>query len=123
MAVTIRSVVFDCSDAAALASFYAALLGGQLNVTDPNWCVVTFGDVSPKLAFQRVGSYVSPDWPDGAPQQVHLDLTVPDIEEASHPAGSRGARVLGERVEEPGGTYLVHTDPAGHPFCLWQQRA
>jgi hypothetical protein len=29
---------------------------------------------------------------------------------------SLGAAVLADPVEEPGGMFIVHADPAGHPF-------
>ena len=116
--VRLRSVVIDCPDPAALASFYALLLDGRLHTEDPQWCEVRFDGVRFKLAFQRVGCYQPPEWPDGSPQQSHLDLTVPDLAAASLRAVELGASVLSGRVEEPGCTFIVHADPAGHPFCL-----
>jgi predicted enzyme related to lactoylglutathione lyase len=120
--VRLRSVVLDCPDAPALASFYAQLLDGQLDTADPEWCEVRFGDLDFKLALQRVGSYQPPDWPDGAPQQSHLDFTVSDLPGASRRAVALGASVLSGRVEEPGRVFIVHADPSGHPFCLCEER-
>jgi len=117
----LRSVVLDCSDAVGLAEFYAALLGGRAETTDPAWCEVIL-EGAPKLAFQYVPSFEPPEWPDGKPQQLHLDLTVSDLEAASRRAVELGARVLGGAVEEPGCVFIVHADPAGHPFCLCQER-
>jgi predicted enzyme related to lactoylglutathione lyase len=118
----LRSVVFDCPDPPALASFYAGLLGGRADTTDPEWCQVYLGEPSLKLAFQQVDRYQVPQWPDGVPQQLHLDLTVPDLEAASARAVSLGAAVLTGPVEEPGGVFIVHADPARHPFCLFMER-
>jgi predicted enzyme related to lactoylglutathione lyase len=120
--VSLRSVVIDCPEPADLASFYADLLEGHADTADPDWCEVRFDDSSFKLALQRAESYVGPDWPDGAPQQMHLDLTVSDLEAACRRAASLGATVLSDPVEEPGCVYVVHADPAGHPFCLCQER-
>jgi predicted enzyme related to lactoylglutathione lyase len=53
---------------------------------------------------------------------MHLDLTVSDLEAACRRAASLGATVLSDLVEEPGCVYVVHADPAGHPFCLCQER-
>jgi hypothetical protein len=33
-----------------------------------------------------------------------------------------GAEVLTGPVEEPGSVFIVHADPAGHPFCLCWDR-
>jgi predicted enzyme related to lactoylglutathione lyase len=120
--VSLRSVVIDCPDPTALASFYAQLLDGQLDTADPEWCEVRFGDADLKLAFQQVEAYRPPDWPDGSPQQSHLDLTVSDLAATSRQAVSLGASVLSHRIEEPGCVFVVHADPSGHPFCLCEER-
>ena len=117
-----RSVVFDCPDPVRLASFYAALLGGQPDVSDDAWCEVHAPGWTYKLAFQRVDRYTPPEWPDGRPQQIHLDLSVTDLASASRLAVSLGAVVLGDRVDEPHCVFVVHADPAGHPFCLCEER-
>lgn len=118
-AVRLRSVVLDCPDPRALASFYAELLGGRAETGDRDWCEVFLEEPSVKLAFQRVDPYQAPRWPAGVPQQVHLDLTVSDLEAMSVRAVSLGAVVLTGPVEEEGGVFVVHADPAGHPFCLF----
>jgi hypothetical protein len=120
--VSLRSVVIDCPEPSTLACFYADLLDGHPDTGDPEWCVVRFDDCSFKLALQRVESYVRPDWPDGAPQQMHLDLTVSDLLAACRRAAALGATALSGPVEEPGCVYVVHADPAGHPFCLCEER-
>ena len=43
------------------------------------------------LAFQRAARYVAPSWPDGVPQQLHLDLTVTDMAAAHARAVELGA--------------------------------
>jgi predicted enzyme related to lactoylglutathione lyase len=121
-AIGLRSVVFDCPDPPALASFYADLIAGQVVTIDPDWCEVHFAGSPFKLAFQHVTSYVPPAWPDGVPQQLHLDLTVSDLDAACRRAASLGAVVLSDRVEEPGSFFIVFADPAGHTFCLCQDR-
>jgi predicted enzyme related to lactoylglutathione lyase len=116
--VRLRAVVLDCPDPEALSSFYAALLGGRMERDDENWYEVHLDDSGVKLAFQRTERYVAPEWPDGVPQQLHLDLTVVDLEATSARATSLGAVVLGDPVTEEGCVFIVHADPAGHPFCL-----
>jgi predicted enzyme related to lactoylglutathione lyase len=122
-AVRLRSVVLDCPDPQALASFYARLLDGQADTRDPGWCEVRIEEPSLKLAFQRVDPYQAPEWPDGVPQQSHLDLTVSDLEAASRWAVSLGATVLAGPVTERGGVFIVHADPARHPFCLFMEQS
>jgi catechol 2,3-dioxygenase-like lactoylglutathione lyase family enzyme len=120
--ITLRSVVLDCPDPAALAAFYAGLTGGRAVGTDAEWWEVHVGELPMKLAFQRVRHFQRPHWPDGAPQQLHLDLTVSDLNAACLHAGSLGATALGPPVEEPGCLFVVFADPVGHPFCLCQER-
>jgi predicted enzyme related to lactoylglutathione lyase len=123
LTVRLRSVVLDCPDPRVLASFYARLLGGQADTGDPGWCAVRVEEPRLNLAFQRVDPYRAPEWPDGVPQQSHLDLTVSDLEAASCRAVSLGATVLTGPVTEPGGVFIVHADPARHPFCLFKERS
>ena len=67
------------------------------------------------LAFQRVTNFLAPDWPDPKrPQQLHLDIDVPEPGEAHERVVGLGARLL---RDEPRG-WRVYADPAGHPFCL-----
>jgi predicted enzyme related to lactoylglutathione lyase len=116
-----RSVVLDCPDPPALAAFYARLLDGRADTGNPHWCVVYLAEPALKLAFQRADPYVAPDWPHGQ-QQLHLDLTVTDLDAASRRAVSLGATVLAGPVQEDGGAFIVHADPAGHPFCLFMEQ-
>jgi predicted enzyme related to lactoylglutathione lyase len=119
----VRAVAFDCDDAVALAHFYGRLFDAPVDVDDPDWCEVHLAGPDVKLAFQRVADYRAPDWPDGDPQQVHLDITVSDLAAASERAVALGARVLGPPVDEgDSSTFQVHADPAGHPFCFCQDR-
>jgi len=104
----------------SLANFYADLLGGRADTSDPAWCVVVL-DRPPSIAFQAVSNFERPDWPDGISQQLHLDLTVSDLGAASRRAVELGARVLRGPVTEPGCVFVVHADPVGHPFCLCQE--
>ena len=120
--IRLRSVVLDCPDPPALAFFYANLLNGESEISDPEWCEVHVGDPAFKLAFQRAVPYSPPEWPDGRPQQLHLDLTVSDLNAAGLRAVELGAVVLSGPVEEPGCMWVVHADPAGHPFCLCEER-
>jgi hypothetical protein len=105
-----------------LAAFYGDLLGGSVDLTDPSWCEVHFAELPLKLAFQHVVDFVPPEWPNGQPQQIHLDLTVADLVSASAHAINLGARALANPVEEESCTFQVHVDPSGHPFCFCVER-
>jgi predicted enzyme related to lactoylglutathione lyase len=114
----LQAVVLDCPDPRALAEFYAALIGGRADVDDPDWCEVHLVADRIGLGFQRVADYQAPEWPDGRPQQVHLDFDSDDLAASSAQAVALGATVLGEPVGDATGRFQVHADPAGHPFCF-----
>jgi catechol 2,3-dioxygenase-like lactoylglutathione lyase family enzyme len=110
------SFVFDCPDAAALADFYAALLGWQVTDKDVDW--VTISDGSTEISFQQVDDYSAPVWPGQEhPQQLHLDVDVDDLDDAEAATLGLGAT---KHDHQPGTTFRVFLDPAGHPFCLCQ---
>jgi catechol 2,3-dioxygenase-like lactoylglutathione lyase family enzyme len=71
----LEKTVLDCPDPRALAAFYAEVLGMQVNEDSDDWVVI--GDVpgARRLAFQRVTTWVPPNWPDPRhPQQLHLGV-------------------------------------------------
>ena len=76
-----------------------------------------------QVAFQQVDELPEPTWPDGPyPQMLHLDLTVPTVEELGRQherALGLGARVLRDRSDDPEEPLWVYADPAGHPFCIF----
>jgi catechol 2,3-dioxygenase-like lactoylglutathione lyase family enzyme len=109
-------VALDTADPPRLAAFYTALLGWEVERADDDWITIG-GGTGARLAFQLAPDHQAPTWPDPAvPQQIHLDLSVDDLEAASRFAESLGAR----RVEGPGEAedFVVFLDPSGHPFCL-----
>ncbi|PPK71267.1 VOC family protein [Actinokineospora auranticolor] len=112
----LRTIVLDTRDPRGLAEFYAALLGGEVVVDEGDWVVATDPD-GRRIACQLAPEHRAPEFPDPTgSQQVHLDIEVDDIDEASR-------RVLGigaQRVTElhPETDFRVFRDPAGHPFCL-----
>jgi predicted enzyme related to lactoylglutathione lyase len=121
-------VILDCPDALALGRFYAEVLGWELeDGSDRDWATLSppGGGVSPQnpdgrtaLAFQRIDDWVEPTWPGGDhPQQLHLDLSVPDIDAAEPAVVAAGARVHEHQPSTNGGV-RVYLDPAGHAFCL-----
>ena len=114
--------VLDCPDPAALAEFYGAVLGWKADVkpgveTDLGWASVEADDGSGRaFFFQGVHDYRAPEWPgQDVPQQMHIDVDVDDLD-----AGEEAVLAIGARKHEhqPGTTFRVFLDPAGHPFCL-----
>lgn len=121
-------VILDCPDAVALGRFYADILGWEIEEgsdQDITNLVPPGGRVSPEnldgrttLSFQRIDDWVEPTWPGGShPQQVHLDLSVPDIAASEPEVVAAGARVHPHQPSTDGG-FRVYLDPVGHPFCL-----
>jgi hypothetical protein len=117
-----------------LAEFYRQLLGLKYRdgdeppapgAPDPNgedWLVLRNpGGV--QLAFLQVTQLPEPTWPeDDVPQQLHLDMTVPDVEglDAQHDrALGLGARLLLDRSDDADEPLRVYADPSGHPFCVF----
>jgi Glyoxalase-like domain len=109
------SFVIDCPDSGVMAAFYAALLDWKADVSD-GWADVRPADGSNCISFQQVENYTPPQWPgQQVPQQMHLDVIVDDLD-----AGETEVLALGGTKHEyqPGTTFRVFLDPAGHPFCL-----
>jgi len=116
----IRSVVvLDAADVSEVSNFWAGLFGGFVVDDDPAFHCVIDSNREWKLGVQHAPDHVQPDWPNGAPQQLHLDLHVTDPEAAQQLALSLGARLLDDAHDfaEPHG-HIVLADPAGHPFCI-----
>ena len=110
---TLAAVVIDSADPAALAEFYRKVTGLDVTYSDDTYVYLGAGPV--KLGFQRVDGYRAPGWPDPA-KHSHVDFTVADIESAAKEAAALGA---GRPDFQPGGdSWIVLTDPEGHPFCL-----
>ena len=108
------SLVIDCPDAAASASFYAAMLDWQIEIK-PNWADIR-ADYGQCISFQQVEDYTPPQWPgQQVPQQMHLDVVVDDLDAAEAHVLKLGAT---KHEHQPGKTFRVFLDPAGHPFCL-----
>jgi catechol 2,3-dioxygenase-like lactoylglutathione lyase family enzyme len=112
-------VVLEAPDAAALARFYAELLGWRVVKEDATGAAVAPVEGVAYLAFQTSPEYVAPVWPaaEGAQQMMmHLDFEVSDLGAAVAHAVELGARQAGHQPQDH---VRVLLDPAGHPFCLY----
>lgn len=109
------AIALDCPDPVALAGFYAQLLDWKMAAeSDDEWVTLDAPNGGVAIAFQRAEGFRSPTWPAPAvQQQLHLDLTVDDLDAAHERAVALGARHLDTQS-----TFRVYADPVGHPFCL-----
>jgi predicted enzyme related to lactoylglutathione lyase len=107
-------LVIDCPDPAALAAFYGAMLDWKVE-TSGDWADIR-ADYGQTISFQQVPDYTPPAWPgQQVPQQTHLDVIVDDLDAAEAAVIELGAT---RHEHQPGTTFRVFLDPAGHPFCL-----
>ena len=107
-------IVIDCPDPGALARFYGAMLDWKVEVSS-GWADIR-AEHGQCISFQQVENYTPPRWPaQEIPQQMHLDVLVDDLDTAETAVLELGAA---KHEHQPGTTFRVFLDPAGHPFCL-----
>jgi catechol 2,3-dioxygenase-like lactoylglutathione lyase family enzyme len=129
-------VVLDGTDVRRLAEFYRQLLGFRYRPGDEppaagepdpekDWLVLRNPAGGTQVAFQQVASLPEATWPEGpVPQQLHLDLTVPSVEELDRQherVMALGGRLLQDLADDPEEPIRIYADPAGHPFCIFVQ--
>ena len=110
MVTFIKTVTFDCRDALAVARFWAAALGSDVdeNSTSDKAYVEAPGWGGPNLWFNRVPE------PKTAKNRVHFDLRAPgtitdEVERLVR---------LGAVVTQVGDDLVVMQDPEGNEFCV-----
>jgi catechol 2,3-dioxygenase-like lactoylglutathione lyase family enzyme len=121
--------VLDSTDVRRLADFYRDLLGFRYRAgdetprPDEDWLVLLDEQGRRGLAFQKVDELPQTTWPEaGIPQQMHLDMGVPSLEEFEQQherAIALGARLAYDRSHTPEEPLRVYADPAGHLFCIF----
>lgn len=105
--------VMDCPDPCLLATFYGALLDWEVKASDEWGEIRSDGQC---ICFQPVADFTPPQWPgQQAPQQMHLDVMDDDLDEGESAVLGLGAT---KPDHQPGTSFRVFLDPAGHPFCL-----
>ncbi len=108
-----KSLSIDCvsGDAAALAGFWAAALGGEVDedATGDKAFLEAPGWGGPNLWFTAVPE------PKVAKNRLHLDLRAPDGDVAAEVARLKG---LGAAVLRHGTDLVVMLDPGGNEFCV-----
>lgn len=106
-------VTLDAPETAPLARFWSAVLGWPVVVESEDYAMLS--GPSHALGIGRIDDYERPDWPDVGRKQFHLDLAADDVEAAAARCIELGAT---RPEEQPGETWVVLLDPAGHPFCV-----
>jgi catechol 2,3-dioxygenase-like lactoylglutathione lyase family enzyme len=109
-------VALDCRDPLSLAEFYRGITGWDVEGSDHDEWVELRSGGGATLAFQLAPDHQPPEWPSAErPQQIHLDFDVEDLDVAEEQVLELGAR---KADVQPGTSFRVFLDPAGHPFCL-----
>jgi catechol 2,3-dioxygenase-like lactoylglutathione lyase family enzyme len=125
--------VLDAEDVRSLAEFYRQFLGLVYRPgdeppadgvpDDADWLVLTDSAGNRALAFQQADELPRNTWPrPGVPQQLHLDMTVPDraaLDRQRDRALALGAELRLDRSEDPDEPLYALADPAGHTFCIF----
>jgi hypothetical protein len=106
----IKSVTVDCDDPIAVATFWAAALGSNLDEdsTADRAFVEAPGWGGPNMWFVKVPETKT------AKNRLHFDLRAPG------PVADEVARLsaLGATVQRPGEDLVVMLDPGGNEFCV-----
>jgi Glyoxalase-like domain len=106
----IKNVTFDCVGPLAVATFWAAALGSNVDEdsTDERAYVEAPGWGGPNMWFVRVPE------PKTAKNRVHFDLRAPDTIDAE----VARLAVLGATVVQVDADLTTMQDPEGNEFCV-----
>jgi len=116
MTTQLKMTTLDCSDPRAEATFWSTLLGWDVAVAEDEYAMVVPAGGGAMLGFGRVEDHQRPGWPnERGTKQFHLDLACDDVAASEEQALALGATLA---EPQPGDTWRVLLDPAGHPFCL-----
>ncbi len=103
----------DCIDPQRLASFWADLLGTEVGepMDDGRYVFLAEQEGLPMLCFQRVPE------PKSGKTRLHLDLSVDDLDVATHAVIGLGGAWPGEGQHQlEGFTWRTLADPEGNEF-------
>ena len=104
-------VVVDCHDPMALAEFWQGVLGGYVVRQSLEW-VALEPPTGIAVSFQLVAEDKE------VKNRVHLDIDVPNLEDAVEAAVALGAQRLGAVIYDELGGFQVMADPEGNEFCF-----
>ena len=113
---TIAMLTLDCAEVTPVADFWKAALGYEQLAGDGENYAMLKGETGPALGLGKVDDYQAPRWPnEQGSKQFHLDLAAEDIDAEAERLVGLGATMADP---QPGETWRVLLDPAGHPFCV-----
>ncbi len=115
-------LTLDARDPRALAEFYGAVLGFEIDESssDETWVQLS-STTGMTLAFQHSPNHRAPEWPSETDHlQAHFDFYVDDFDVAEPLLLDCGARKADHQPWPD--SFRVYLDPAGHPFCLCRRR-
>jgi catechol 2,3-dioxygenase-like lactoylglutathione lyase family enzyme len=108
----------EAPDPAALARFYAELLGWEIGHEEPGTSILVVPEGGSYVVFQHADGYQPPVWPPAEGEQramMHFDFQVGDLDAAVAEAVALGATLADHQPQD---NVRVLVDPAGHPFCV-----
>ncbi len=106
-------LVLDCTDADALANFWAAALGFRRSAFHPPYVrLVDRRGRWPDLLLQQVPE------PKRNKNRMHLDIQVKNLQPELARLADLGARVVVPTHDDAGFLTTVLADPQGNEFCL-----
>ncbi|PWH05479.1 glyoxalase [Brachybacterium endophyticum] len=110
-------ITLDAAETAPLAHFWSGVLGWPITVLEEEYAMLA--GPSSALGIGRIPDLQPVSWPDDGRKQFHFDLAVTDPEAAAARCVELGAT----RVDpQPGESWIVLQDPAGHAFCLTDEK-
>jgi hypothetical protein len=118
MSLSILNVTFDCSDAAATASFWSELTNWPCSKEEmPGnlfWVVALPAAGASRLVFVDVVD------PKTVKNRIHLDLVPEDASQDQEVDRilSLGARIIDDRRQATPGGWVVMADLEGNEFCV-----
>jgi predicted enzyme related to lactoylglutathione lyase len=111
----ISHIAFDCSDATALARFWAAVMGWDVSPESTAELAVVGGPSrppeAPPMLFNRVPEEKT------AKNRVHIDLETDDLAAGTERLLGLGASFIHDKFEYDT-RWTTFADPEGNEFCL-----
>lgn len=109
---SLHEIVVDCANPVALARFWQALIGGDVDIESDDRVGLDGDEDGFYIGFQRVADRKA------GKNRIHLDVEVDDLEQAVDECEQLGARKIGAVVDEDDGPFQVMADPEGNEFCV-----
>ena len=108
---TLHAITMDVNDLETCAKFWSQVLGADVLYQNEKYLGLGQKGVHPTLLLQKVPE------PHKVKNRVHIDLDVPDLDEAVSRVQELGGRKLNQ-LNEYGIEWAVMADPDGNEFCL-----